>query len=92
MSAHLRQHARHVDVELMRRRELAVDVAGAAGMAEIGEVVEVAIRERAPHLHRGEHRAQALAIAAGVAHRHQPVGFGQQRGRVVAGARARFLD
>ena len=59
----------------MRRRELAVNIAGAAGMAEIGEIVEVAVGERAAHLHRGKHRAEPLAIAAGVADRHQPVGF-----------------
>ena len=75
--AQLGQRARHVDVELVRRRILAVRQAGAALVAEIGEVVQVAAAEGAPHLHRREHRAQALAIAAGVADGHQPVGFVQ---------------
>ena len=44
-------------------------------MAEIGEVVEVAVGKRAAHLHRRKHRAEPLAIAAGIADRHQPVGF-----------------
>ena len=74
----MRQHLRHVDVELVRRRELAVGVAGAAAVAEIGEIIEIAVGKRAAHLHRRKHRAQALAIAAGIAHRHQPVGFGEQ--------------
>ena len=75
------QHRRHVHVERMRRRELAVVVASAAIVAEVGEVVEVAVGEGAPQLHGGEHRAQPLAIAARVADRHQPVGFGQRGGR-----------
>ncbi len=74
----LGEHARDIDVEFMRRRELAIVVAGAAAMAEIGEVVEIAIGKRAAHFHGREHRAQSLAIAAGIADRHQPVGFGQR--------------
>src|SRR5262245_28746031 len=66
----------------MRRRELAIGVAGAAGMAEIGEIVEVAIGECAPHLHRGKDRAKTLAVAAGIADRHQTVGFGENLGSV----------
>ena len=61
---HLRQHFRHVDVELMRRRELAIDVTGAARMAEVGEVIQVAVGKTAAQLHCGKHRAQALAITA----------------------------
>ena len=72
-----RERLRHIDVEFMRRRELAVGVAGAAGMAEIGEIVEVAVGKRAAHFHRRKHRAQPLAIAAGIADRHQPVGLFQ---------------
>ena len=75
LGARHRQRLRHIDVEFMRRRELAVGVAGAAGMAEIGEVVEVAVGKRAAHFHRRKHRAEALAIAAGIADRHQPVGL-----------------
>ena len=70
-----RQRLGNVDVELVRRRELAVDVAGAAGMAEIGEIVEIAVGEGAAHLHGGKYRAKTLAIAAGIADRHQTVGF-----------------
>ena len=69
------QRLRDVDVEFMRRRELAIGVAGAAAVAEIGEIIEVAVGKRAAHFHRRKHRAQALAIAAGIADRHQPVGF-----------------
>ena len=43
-------------------------------MEEIGEVVEVAVGERAPHFHRRKIRAKPLAIAAGIADRHQAVG------------------
>ena len=75
IGAHDRQRLRHVDVEFVRRRELAVDVAGAAAVAEIGEIVEVAVGKRAAHFHRREHRAEAFAVAAGIADRHQPVGF-----------------
>ena len=70
-----RQRLRHIDVEFMRRRELAVGVARAAAVAEIGEIVEVAVGKRAAHFHRRKHRAETLAIAAGIADRHQPVGF-----------------
>src|SRR5436190_827698 len=66
----------------MRRRELAIGVAGAAGVTEIGEIVEVAVRERAAHFHRRKDCAQALAIAAGIADRHQTVGFVENLGSV----------
>jgi hypothetical protein len=59
----------------MGRRELAVGIAGAAAVTEIGEIVEIAIGERAPHLHCRKYRAKAFAIAARIADRHQPVGF-----------------
>ena len=72
---HLRQCLRHVDVEFVRRRKLAVDVAGPAPVAEIGEVIEIGGGEAASQLHRREHRAKSFAIAAGVADRHQPPGF-----------------
>ena len=77
-----RQRLGNVDVELVRRRELAVDIAGAAGMAEVGEIVEIAVGEGAAHLHRGKHRAKTLAIAAGIADRHQTVGFVQNSSSV----------
>ena len=70
-----RQRLRDVDVEFVRRRELAVGVTGAAAVAEIGEIVQVAVGKRTAHFHRRKHRAKAFAIAAGIAARHQPVGF-----------------
>src|SRR5215470_6674609 len=51
-------------------------------MAEIGEIVQVAIGKGAAHLHGRKHRAQPLAIAAGVADGHQAVGFGEDPGSV----------
>jgi hypothetical protein len=74
----LGQYQRHVDVELMRRRKLTIDVAGTAGMAEIGEIIEVTVRKRAPHFHGRKHRAQAFAVTAGIADRHQPVRFSER--------------
>src|SRR5882724_3286435 len=66
----------------MRRRELTVGVTGTAGVAQIGEIIEVAVGKRAAHLHRRKHRAKPLAVAAGIADRHQPVGFFQNSGSV----------
>src|SRR5260370_23686485 len=62
-----RKRLRHIDVEFMRRRELAVGITGTAGVAEIGEIIEVAVGKRAAHFHRRKYRAQALAIAARIA-------------------------
>jgi electron transfer flavoprotein alpha subunit len=76
---------RHIDVEFVRRRELAVSVAGAAGVAEIGEVVEVSVGEGAAHFHRRKYRAKALAVAAGIADRHQTICFVQDLSAVHAG-------
>jgi hypothetical protein len=72
-----RQCLRHIDIEFVRRRKLAVGVAGAAGVAEIGKVVEIAIGKSAAHFHCRKHRAKTLAVAAGIADRHQAVGFFQ---------------
>jgi hypothetical protein len=33
-------------------------------MAEIGEIIEVAVGEGAPHLHSGKYRAKTLAVTA----------------------------
>src|ERR1700710_2145799 len=68
----------------MRRRELAIGIAGAAAMAEIGEIIEVAVGKRAAHLHRRKCRAQALAIAARIADRHQAVALLEVSGSVHA--------
>src|SRR5213592_833401 len=59
----------------MRRRELAVGITGTASMAEIGEIIEVAVGKRTAHFHRRKYRAKALAIAARIADRHQAVGL-----------------
>ena len=72
-----RERSRHIDGKLVRWRKLAVHIAGAAGMAQVGQIVEITVPELTPQLHRGEHRAEPLAIAAGVADRHQSVGFCQ---------------
>ena len=55
---------------------MAVIIASAAIMAEIGEVIQVTVGEDTPHFHCGKDRTQALAIATGIADRHQPFGFG----------------
>src|SRR5258708_12321690 len=67
-----RKRLRHIDVEFMRRRELAVGVTGAAAVAEIGEIIEVAVGKRSAHLHRRKYRAEAFAIAAGISDPPQP--------------------
>ena len=82
LRARHRKRLRNVDVEFMRRRELAIGVAGAAGVAEIGEIIEIAVGKRAAHFHRRKYRAQALAIAARIADRHQAVGLGEDFGAV----------
>jgi hypothetical protein len=51
-------------------------------MAEIGEIIEVAIGKRAAHFHCREYRAQALAVTARIADRHQSVGFFENSGSV----------
>src|SRR5712692_4694737 len=66
---------RDVHVELVRGRILAMVKAGAAPVAEIGQVAKILRGESEPHLHRWEHRAVAFAIAAGIADPHQPFGF-----------------
>jgi hypothetical protein len=77
-AAHLREHAREVELELVRRRVLAGVEAGAAVVAEVGEVVHVAFGEFQAPLERREHRAVALAVAAGVADREDALRFGDE--------------
>jgi hypothetical protein len=72
---YLGQGPRHVDVEFMWRRKLAVNIAGSAAMTEIWRDNRGRPRQGVSQLHRREHRAKLLAIAAGVADRHQPLGF-----------------
>ena len=68
----------NIDPEFMRRGVLAAVETGAAAVAQIGEVAEVGRGEVAAQLHGGEHRAIALAIAAGVADLHVAAGFGDR--------------
>ena len=79
---HARQGQRHVDVEFMRRGELAIVKAGAAAVAEVGQIIEIAVSEGAAHLHRRKYRAEPLAIAAGIADRHEAIGLGEIFARV----------
>jgi len=44
--------------------------AGAAVMAEIGEVMKICRGESEPALHRRENRAKTLAVTAGVTDAH----------------------
>jgi hypothetical protein len=70
--AQLAQELRDVHGELMRRRVLASVVAVAAIEAEVGEIDEIGFAENSALLHRREHGAVTLAVAAGVADRHLP--------------------
>ncbi len=76
--ADLRQRARNVDPELVRRRVLAGVEALAAVVAQVGEVVHVAGGEVEAPLHGREDRAVALAIAAGIADGHLPRALAHQ--------------
>ena len=80
IGADLGQHLGDVDLKLVRRRELAIVVARAAAMAEVGQVVEIAVEEGAARFHGRKDGAQAFAIAAGVADRHQAVCLGERAG------------
>jgi hypothetical protein len=51
----------------MRRRVLAGVQAGAAVVAEIGEVVDVGLAKLQPPRHGREHGAKTFAVAAGIA-------------------------
>jgi hypothetical protein len=44
--------------------------AGAAVVAQVGQEVDVGLAELQPPRHRREHRAKALAVAAGIADLH----------------------
>src|SRR5262249_24219949 len=75
LATQLRQRYRYVDCELMRRRVLTVVQAGAATVAQIRQIAQIARRERPASLHRREHGAQSLAVPARVADDHQTFGF-----------------
>src|SRR5690349_7975094 len=60
---YLGEHARKIELELVRRRVLAGVEARAAVVAEVGEIVDVGLGKVEPPLERGEHRAIALAVA-----------------------------
>ena len=70
LDAHLRHRPRHVDRELVRRRVLAGVQAGAAVVAQVGQVVDVGLAELEPARHRREDGAEAFAVAAGIADLH----------------------
>src|SRR5690606_29158119 len=69
LRAHLRHEPREVERELVRRCVLAGVEAGAAVVAEVAEVADVALGEGEAALQRREGGAVALAVAAGVADR-----------------------
>ena len=70
------ERARQVDRELVRRRVLAGVQAGAAVVAQVGEVMHVVATEFEAPRHRREHRAKAFAVATGVADREFARGLG----------------
>ena len=65
----------HVYRKFMGRRVWTGVVAGAALEAQVGQIDEILGVESAPALHGREHRAEALAVPAGVADGHDPIGF-----------------
>ncbi len=67
LQAHLGHGLRHVDGELVRRRVLAGVQAGAAVVAQIGQVVHVGLAEFQPARHGRKDGAKAFAVAAGIA-------------------------
>jgi hypothetical protein len=70
-----------VDRELVRRRVHTGRVAVAAVVAQVRKMDDVAFGERAAQFQRGEHRAVALAVAAGVADDELAFGLGEQAGQ-----------
>ena len=73
--AHPGHRLRHVDGKFVWRRVLAGVQAGTAAVAQVGQVVDVGRRKLQPPRHRRKHRAEALAVAAGVADLHLPPDF-----------------
>src|SRR4029079_18635729 len=69
LRAHLRQHAREIELKLVRRRVLARIKTCTAVVTEACEVVDVVLGEGEATLERGKHRAVAFAISARVADR-----------------------
>jgi hypothetical protein len=78
IATEFRQRLRHVDIEFMRRSKLTIVQAGTATVAEVCQVVEISVGERAAHLHGRKDRTKAFAVPAGIADRHQPVGLGKE--------------
>ncbi len=89
LAAHPRHRPRHVDRELVRRRVLAGVQAGAAVVAEVGEVVDVGLGELEPARHRRKDGAKAFAVAAGVADLQLPRDLGLRAVEHVARRRPR---
>jgi hypothetical protein len=78
LRAQLGEDLRDVHGELVRRRVLTRVEAGPAVEAEVREIRQVAVRERAPALHRREDGAEPLAVTAGIANDQLSVGLFQQ--------------
>ena len=76
--ADLLERLRHVHSELVRRRVLAMVVAGAAVVAEVRKVGELLLGESGAQLHGREDGAVPFAIAARIADHHDPFTFGEQ--------------
>ena len=83
LRAHNCQSLGNIDGEGVRRGKLAIDIASAAAMAEVGQIIEIGIAEGAAHFHGRKDRAKPLAIAAGIADGHETIGLSECRRRVV---------
>ena len=91
LHTHARHGLRYVHRELVGRRVLAGMQAGAAVVAQIGQVVHVGHAELESARHRGKHRAKGFAIAAGIADLHLPRHLGHFRRGLAIGQGARLL-
>ena len=78
LAADRRQDGRRVDRELVRRRVHAGRVAGAAVVAQVGQVRDVALGQCPAPLERGKDRAVSFAVPAGVADGELTFRLGEQ--------------
>ena len=83
---YLRQHLWYIDGEFVRRSVLARVETFRAVVAEVREVIQIALGKLQPALHRRKHGAEAFAIAAGIADRQQTIAFTRQRDQFAASA------
>ena len=81
------ERAWQVDPEGMRRGVLADVQALAAVVAEVGQVAEIPFTEVEAPLDGGKHRAESLAVAAGVADAGRMSPFADERERQLRGRR-----